>query len=260
MIGRRRVERRTHCARLILPSIKGHAIRKAAGELGKKRSGGAISSKTVSQLAMQKRQMSSQQPDNLDVAGLGLLGAGGLNSAFLNNPSLVGLSPSPNGMGSMGLGLGLGGYRADRATASFLRPTLNHTLLPTASSSFGASHIACFPPSSQDGNSGLTQSAGLGGNSSLETNELLLQSLQRQQLLINAAAQTQQQSMNLLGQPMPSSLSYLAGMNPFLLSSGLAAPTPNSLPRNSTPITAKQEEDSSTDDSDEASKKLPGYP
>ncbi|KAL3919143.1 MAG: hypothetical protein SGILL_003902 [Bacillariaceae sp.] len=156
----------------------GHAIRKAAGELGKKRPGGAMSSKKASQSAAQKRKLSSEQPVNLDAATLGLMGSGGLNAGFLNNQSsLLGLNPSALALGGVGLGLGLGDNRTDRATASFLQPTLDN--------SFSASPD--------------------------DNNAFLLQSLQRQRLLMNAA---QQQNLGLLQQAATMGLSGLS--NPLL--------------------------------------------
>ena len=138
---------------------------------------------------MQKRKLSSSsRPVNLD-ASLGLMGSGGLNAAMLNNQSLLGLNPSSAlSMGNLGLGLGMGDLRADRATASFLQPSLDNSQMAGLSASI-------------DG-------------STADDNAMLLQSLQRQQLLLNAA---QQQNLGLLQQPFASTGLGLSGLtNPLL--------------------------------------------
>jgi hypothetical protein len=185
------------CSFILLVSFPssslGHAIRKAAGELGKKHSGGAMSSKKASKLAMQKQKLSSEQL-HLD-ASLGLLGQGGLmNTSFLNNASLIGLNPSAVATGDIRLGLGLGDNQSDRATASFLRPSRDNNLLSNASA-FPASQVSSFPPSllHQDIASSLDVF-------SVDNQRLFLQSLQRQHLLMNVTRQ-QQQNLNFLHQP-----------------------------------------------------------
>ena len=146
-----------------------------------------MSSKKASQLAKRKLS-SSDQPVNLD-SSLGLMGAGGLNAAILNNQSLLGLNPNAAlAMGNLGLGLGVGDLRADRATASFLQPTLD---------SFSTSQASAGLPES------------------VNDNAALLQSLQRQRLLLNAAQQ--QQNLGMLQQSFGSAGMGLAGLtNPLL--------------------------------------------
>lgn len=190
----------------------GHAIRKAAAELGEKERGAGpeeSTSRKLSHSAEQKRKLGKKlQRFHGSDTGVTASPGGfvGQNPSLLNDSSLMSLRMAQGINRLAHLSVGLGDLRADRATASFLTSGVDPSLLAATSTFASSSNMATLPSLSLGGevptigtmyaaNAALSAPSGgaLAGLDSSNTidNNAFLQIIHRRRLLLNEAQRQQ---------------------------------------------------------------------